>query len=340
MKHESQIPGTPPQVSIIVVSYNTREMTIDCLKSVYAETTETPFELIVVDNASSDGSAEAIREAFPASRFPNLKLMAETTNYGFAPAHHIARPHCNGHLMLLLNPDTVVLDGALDKLIGFAKRKPDAKIWGGRTLHADGSLNKTSCWRKMSLWTVFCRTTGLSGVFKNSGIFNAEAYASWNRDTEERVDIVTGCLFLLETSFWDQLGGFSETFSMYGEEADLCLRARKAGAAPSITPEATIVHYGGASEPVASDRIVRVLRAKAELIKRHFPIWNKALGLQIFKLHPFSRYYLNALLGGSGLRKSASKQADVWGEVWERRDEWQFGFEIPQPRHLEPVKKT
>ena len=103
-----------PQVSIIVISYNTREMTLACLASVYAETRQ-PFELIVIDNASTDGSAEAIAAAFPTADFPNLTLVAETTNHGFGPAHEVALRHVTTDWLLLLNPDTVILDGALDE---------------------------------------------------------------------------------------------------------------------------------------------------------------------------------------------------------------------------------
>ena len=310
-----------PELSIIVVSYNTRDMTLECLASVYEQTT-TPFEIIVVDNDSSDGSAAAIAE-----QFPDVHLLAETTNHGFAPAHNVAMPHCRGDWILLLNPDTVVLDGALDKLLAFAKRKPEAKIWGGRTLFGDGSLNTTSCWRKMSLWTVFCRVTGLTGIFSRSALFNAEEYAGWQRDTERQVDIVTGCLFLLRRETWDQLGGFDPTFTMYGEEADLCMRARKQlDARPMITPQAEIIHYGGASEKVPADRIIRVIRAKAELIQRHFSPFTRTLGLYLFRLFPLSRTIANTVAGAITGRPGLKENGKVWANVWKRRAEWQNGF--------------
>ncbi|MEX0279696.1 MAG: glycosyltransferase family 2 protein [Arenibacterium sp.] len=314
-----------PLLSIIVVSYNTREMTLACLESVYAET-KTPFELVVVDNDSSDGSAAAIAERFPKHLYPNLTLLAESTNHGFAPAHDVALPHLSAPWLLLLNPDTLVLDGALDKLLQFAERRPDAQIWGGRTVYGDRQLNPYSCWHRMTLWTVFCRTFGLTGLFPKSAFFNAEEYAGWRRDSEREVDIVTGCLFLVKRAFWDKLGGFSSTFTMYGEEADLCLRARKLGARPMITPEATIVHYGGASEPVAADRIVRILRAKAELILRHFPGSTRGLGRALFGIYPLSRQIVNALAGRLLGREKLKERAQVWAEVWKRRDEWQYGF--------------
>lgn len=302
-----------PTLSIIVVSYNTREMTLDCLRSVHAET-RTPFELIVVDNASSDGSAAAI-----AAEFPGLRLMAEEVNHGFAAANNLAAKEARGEYLLLLNPDTVVLDGALDKLLEFAKRRPEARIWGGRTVFGDGSPNPASAWRKMDLWNLFCRATGLTGIFPRSPVFNSEAYGGWDRMSEREVDIVTGCLFLISRADWEALDGFDPAFFMYAEEADLCLRARKLiGARPRVTPEAVIVHYAGASEKVRADKMVRLLKAKRELIRRHFPVWQRPLAAALFAAHPFSRAVALRLL-----RASRRETARVWAEVWARRAEWQ-----------------
>ena len=110
----SQVALTGPILSILVISYNTREMTLDCLRSVRSQTT-TPYELIVLDNASTDGSAAAI-----AAEFPEIMLLAEPVNHGFAKANNLAAAQARGEYLLLLNPDTVVLDGALDTLLAFA----------------------------------------------------------------------------------------------------------------------------------------------------------------------------------------------------------------------------
>lgn len=312
-------PAQPPLLSIVVISYNTREMTLACLASVY-EQTECAFE-VVVDNASTDGSAEAIRQAFP-----QITLLAETTNHGFARAHDIALPHCRAPLLLLLNPDTVVLDHALDRLVAFSRRRPQAGIWGGRTLYGDGALNPTSCWRRISIWSLTCRLLGLTAIFRSSEFFNPEAYGTWPRDSERGVDIVTGCLFLITRKNWDALGGFDPVFVMYGEEADLCLRARKTGLRPAITPDATIIHYGGASEKVRSDKMVRVLQARCELIKRHVPAHGRWLGLRLQMLWPLSRQVALRMAGTVLRRPDLGEKADAWGEIWQRRGEWRDGF--------------
>ncbi|MEO0566867.1 MAG: glycosyltransferase family 2 protein [Pseudomonadota bacterium] len=302
-----------PKVSIIVVSYNTREMTLECLRSVKAQTTE-PYELIVVDNTSSDGSAEAI-----AKEFPEFELLAETENHGFALANNIAAKRCTGEYILLLNPDTIVLDGAIDKLLAFAEMRPEARIWGGKTLYGDRSLNPTNAWRRMTLWGVISQALGLSSVFRQSALFNPEAMPSWDRETETDVDIVTGCFLLMKRDFWEKLGGFDPLFFMYGEEADLCLRAKALGASPRITPTAQIVHYAGASEKVRSDKMVRLLRGKMTLIRQHFPKWQRPIGRFIFQFWPLSRK-----IGLTVLRRSEG--ARIWGEIWQRRSEWKDGY--------------
>lgn len=308
----------PPAVSVIVVSYNTREMTLDCLASIYAETRERPFELIVVDNASTDGSADAV-----AARFPDATLIRSDENLGFARANNLAAERAAAPRLLLLNPDTVVLRGAVDRLVAFADARPDAGVWGGRTVFADGSLNPNSVWREMSLWNLACRAVGLTALFPRSPVFNTEVYGGWARDSERAVDIVQGSFLLIDRALWDRLGGFDTDFVMYGEEADLCRRARALGAAPRMTPEAEIIHYGGASQTVRADRMIRLMRAKITLIRKHWRWPARPLGVWLFALWPWSRR------AATGLAQALGRRADshaVWDEVWRRRGEWTPGY--------------
>lgn len=309
-----------PKVSILIVSFNTREMTLACIRSVQAET-RTPAEIIVIDNASGDGSAEAI-----AAEFPDVVLMAERENHGFALANNVAARRATGEYLLLLNPDTVIMNGAIDKLVAFAEKNPDARIWGGRTLYGDGSLNRTSCFQKMSLWNVFCRATGLTSLTGNNQYFS-EAYGNWNVDSVRQVDIITGCFFLLPLKLWRDLGGFNPTYFMYGEEADLCLRAERDWAAlPMITPEAEIIHYGGASEPVRADKVVRQYNAKLTLIRHHFPDWQKGIAMWLFRSIPLTRGFLMRSVAAVTGKPEHLKAAEAWRQVWKRRVEWRNGF--------------
>jgi N-acetylglucosaminyl-diphospho-decaprenol L-rhamnosyltransferase len=305
------------KISVIVISYNTREMTIACLESVFEQTHGIPFELIVWDNASQDESAAAIGERFR----DRIRLVASDCNLGFAVANNRAAELASGDYLLLLNPDTVVLDGAIDKLVEFAAARPIAGIWGGRTVFPDGTLNPASCWQRQTIWSLFCQASGLSSMFRRSTLFNPEGLGGWNRIGERPVDIVTGCFLLIRRDMWLALDGFREEFFMYGEEADLCLRARKLGAKPIVSSAATIIHYGGASEKVRADKMVRLLKAKRLLIYFHFTELTRRIGGQLLFLWPVTRYLAHSVLAAFGKTSSIDKR-NVWREIVRRRREW------------------
>ncbi|HRD74723.1 MAG TPA: glycosyltransferase family 2 protein [Hyphomicrobiaceae bacterium] len=311
---------SPVEVSIIVVSYNTKAMTLACLASVRAET-RASFELIVVDNASSDGSAEAI-----AAADPEAVIIPSRENLGFARANNLAARRARGRYILLLNPDTLVHEGAIDRLLAFAKARPAARIWGGRTTFGDGRLNPASAWGEMTVWNLFCRAAGLTGLFPRTTLFNGEALGGWDRASERDVDIVSGCFFLIERAFWQQLGGFDSAFFMYGEEADLCLRARELGARPRVTPEATIVHYGGASETAREAKLVKLLAAKSMLIRRHWPRGRRLVGLALLSAWPLTRALATAI--AIPLNAGAWRACREWRAVWRARARWLNGFPI------------
>lgn len=302
-------------LSIIVISYNTRKMTLACLKSIFQQTRDISFEVIVLDNNSQDNSAEEI-----AAAFPQVKLLALKENLGFAGGNNLAAREVSGEFLLLINPDTVVLDGAIQKLVRFAKANPAAGIWGGRTLFGDKTLNPASCWRKPSVWEIFCRSFMLASFFPNSFLFNTGSYGGWDRSTVRQVDVVSGCFFLLKRELWEKLNGFSSEFFMYGEEADLCLRAHRIGAKPMVTPEATIIHYGGASEKILADKMVKLLRAKRLIMKNYWSSWKYNLGKSIFLMYPLTRMAVSKTLGL--FKGRFNKNVDVWSELWRRRKEW------------------
>jgi len=215
----------------------------------------------------------------------------------------------------------VVLNEAIDHLYSFATQYPQAGIWGGRTLFGNGNLNPASCWSRQTLWSLVSQATGLSSLFRHSSIFNSEGIGGWNRDGMREVDIVSGCFLLIKRGLWEKLGGFREQFFMYGEEADLCLRARDFGVRPMVTSAATIIHYGGASEKVRADKLVRLLKAKILLICFHFPLLTRRIGCWLLILWPTSRYLAHLFLARLGSNSSQEK-ADVWKEVMQRKNEW------------------
>lgn len=304
-----------PDLTVIVVSYNTREMTLECLRSLYDETPDLELQVILVDNNSADGSAEAI-----AKDFPQVELHARKDNLGFAGGNNVAAKDARADWLLLLNPDTVTLRQGISKMYTFAKAQSGEVVVGGRTYYGDGSLNPTSCWGRSSLWSLFCMGSGLSSLFRRSAIFDPESLGSWARDTEREVDIVTGCLLMLPTELWRKLDGFDLDFFMYGEDADLCLRAQRAGARCVICPDATIVHYAGQSEKVRADKMVRLFTAKSQLFKKHgspvftwfairmldFWAWTRMAALSILKL----------------VKPARRESYESWRDVWRQRATW------------------
>jgi len=284
-------------------------MTIECLRSVFEQTNNIDFELIVFDNASTDDTADAVETEFGSK----IRLIRSKENLGFAAGNNRAIEGINGSLILLLNPDTIVFDRAIEKLVAFSISEPSNRIWGGRTLFSDHSLNPSSCWSSQTLWSLTCQAVGLSSLFRKTTIFNPEGIGGWDREGVREVDIVSGCFFLIEASLWFQLEGFNEDFFMYGEEADLCLRAKLFGARPIVSSEATIVHYGGASETVKSDKLKKLIKAKKLLIVRHFPKVTRSIGQRLLLLWPATRYLAHSVIAVFSNRSKT--KAKVWRAV-------------------------
>ena len=233
--------GVAPDVSVVIVSYKVPALLRACLASLECEVGGPSYEVIVVENASGDGTAEMVRE-----EFPRVRLIALDENVGFGAGSNLGAAAAAGDYILLLNPDTELVGDTLDALLRYARAHPEAGLVGGRTLTPGGELDAGSCWGAQSLWSLVCFATGLSTAFRGSQVFNPESLPGWERDSAREVDVVTGCLCLVHRSVWEQLGGFDETFFMYGEDADLSARAHKLGYHPAITPEAVIVHHVGA----------------------------------------------------------------------------------------------
>jgi len=308
------------RLSVIIVSFNTRELTLACLDSVFEQAASTNFEVLVFDNCSSDGSAGAIESEFG----DRVRLIKHPENIGFAAANNRAAADAHGEYLLLLNPDTVVLDHAIDRLLQFAQGHPQYGIYGGRTLFADGSLNIASCCAAMTPWSLFCGAVGLTRAFPRSNWFDPEAMGSWERDCVREVDIVVGCFLMLEKATWERLGGFDLKYWMYGEEADLCLRARRLGFRPIITPDATIVHFVGASTS-ASERPPMVAKARATLVRDHWTPRTRWLGVFLLWFWAAARYLaISTLATVSPKRFDESRR--TWTIVWQGRHDWLGGY--------------
>ncbi|WP_420024636.1 glycosyltransferase family 2 protein (plasmid) [Cereibacter azotoformans] len=311
-----------PELTVIIVSYNTRELTLKAIETLHDTTRATRFRTVVLDNASSDGSAEAITRAFP-----QVEVIASQENLGFARANNILAAAARTEWLLLLNPDTECHAGAIDNLLAFSKANPRAGITGGRTVFPDGSLNIASCWRRITPWSAFCKGTGLSGVFAGSTLFNPETMADWKRDSVREVDIVQGSFLMIRRALWEELGGFDPKYFMYGEEADLCLRARELGYRPMITPDAEIMHLVGAASRTRAHKYVLSAKGRMTLMERHWPAWQVPFGRATLAFWAGSRTLVFGIVARLTGRKRA--RAAHWAEVWSQRHDFLEGYKDP-----------
>lgn len=307
------------QLDIVVVSYNTRELTLLAIDSIYEQTTKTIFNLIVVDNDSHDGSADAVEQ-----KFPELTLIRSPRNLGFAGGVNLGAKQFQSDHFLLLNPDTVILDGAIDRLLSFALQRPENGIWGGVTLNDDMSINTHNAWSRPDTLSFLFNAIGLNETFSRSCFFNRANYGCWQRDTEFPVDMLQGCFFLTHRKVWELLGGLDETFFMYGEESDYCLKAKQNGYQPIVTPDAKIIHHGGASEISLSDKTIKLLKAKVELINRHSSNWEQPLHRSLLLLYVFNKTITTILF--SLFKISSKTQAMEWKTVLMNKSSWMKGW--------------
>ncbi|MEE9444206.1 MAG: glycosyltransferase family 2 protein [Cocleimonas sp.] len=308
------------QLDIILVSYNTAEYTKRAIESVYDETRDTTFKIIMVDNNSSDHSVELITK-----EFPKVEIIQTGANLGFAGGVNIGAKATNSEYILLLNPDTVILEGAIDKLMAYAKSTPQAGIWGGVTLNNDLSLNPNNARAQLSFKTLSFMALGLSKIFRGSCFFNEDNYGCWDRNSEREVDVITGCFFLTPRNLWEELDGLDETFFMYAEEADYCIRAIKKGFQPRVTPLAKIIHHGGVSEINISGKMLKLLKGKAELINKHYASWKKPLYKGLLVWHVFNKTMALNLL--SLVKKDNIPTRDEWRIVYKQRKQWLRGYQ-------------
>jgi N-acetylglucosaminyl-diphospho-decaprenol L-rhamnosyltransferase len=313
-----------PALTVQIVSYNTRDLTLRCLETLLAATAA-PMRVVVLDNASDDGSADAV-----AAAFPQVELIRSPDNLGFARANNVIAGTAATEWLLLLNSDTEVLPGAVDALLAFAVANPAHGIYGGRTLFPDGSLNRGSCYDRLTPWSAFCHATGLVAAFKGSALFDSENIGGWARDSVREVDIVSGCFFLTRTALWRELGGFDARFFMYGEEVDLCHRARARGWRPVVTPAATIVHLGGASRSSPASKRIQVARSRASVVALHWPARWRPWGRAMLWLWAANRYAAASLMARAGVGRAAGARG-LWAEVWARRRDWLRGWQARDP---------
>ena len=224
-------------LSIIIVNYKTRNLLEQCLNSIYSENYHFSYEVSVVDNDSKDSSIEMVNK-----KFPQVKLIENRNNLGFAAANNQALRRSNARYLLLINPDTVVLPDSLNVMMEFMDEHPEAGIAGCKLLNPDYSL-QYSCRKFSNFATFFLRGIHLDSIFPNNTILRKYMMLDWDHNEVREVDWILGSCMMVRRKAIEQVGMLDENFILYFEDQDWCYRMWKHGWKIYYVPQAQMIHY-------------------------------------------------------------------------------------------------
>ena len=229
------------KLSIVIICWNDWQVIENCLRSIFDNTHKIEYEVVVSDNGSTDGSVEKIRGQFPA-----VRVVENRANLGFAKGNNAGIREAHGDYVLILNPDTIIHDGSLDRWMEFADRHPEAGAFGCRVHNPDGTYQRSARpFPTISRYLVTALGLRFLGHLKQPVL--SDEYEGWKGDTECEVDWQSGCCVMLRRELLNRLGGFDEQFFYQFEEVDLCRRVWNSGSRIRFTPAASITHLGGQS---------------------------------------------------------------------------------------------
>ncbi len=241
------------QLSIIIVNYNVKHFLEHCLLSVLRAAKGIDIEIFVVDNQSTDGSVEMV-----AAKFPEVQLIQNKENVGFARANNQAVAQSSGKYILYLNPDTIVAEDCFSSCLAYLDRHPDVGALGPRLIDGKGLFLPESKRGFPSAWVAFCKIIGLSSLFPKSNLFNNYHLGFLPEHETNEVDVLVGCFMLCRKAVIDEVGSFDETYFMYGEDIDLSYQIHEAGYKNVYFPNTTVIHYKGESTKKGSLNYVKM----------------------------------------------------------------------------------
>jgi GT2 family glycosyltransferase len=228
-------------ISAVILSWNGRQYLETCLMSLEQAKGDCCLEVIVVDNASSDGSAEMVR-----CKFPGVKLIQNQENLGFAGGNNIGIKASSGRYVCLINSDIKLLKGCLQGLLNYMEQNPNIGILGPKILNAD-LTHQSSCRSFPGLWNNFCSAVGLASAFTQVRVFSGEHMFYFQGDSVVDVDVLVGCFWFVRREAMNQFGLLDEDFFMYAEDVDWCKRCWRTGWRVVFFPGAQVIHYWGGS---------------------------------------------------------------------------------------------
>ena len=250
-------------LSIIIVSWNAKKYLEKCIASIIGKTVKYQTEIIVVDNASTDGSVELVK-----GQFPKVKVICNDTNLGFAKANNIGIKQGTGKYICLINSDVEILQGCFDSMVSYMEKNPEIGILGPQILDSNGNIQR-SCMGFPTLWNAFCRALFLDKLFPKSELFGSYLMTFQNQNTTQPVDIINGCFWMVKKKVLKQVGLLDERFFIYAEDKDWCKRFWDAGWKVVYFPQAQAIHYGGASSSNAP------IRFYIEMYRANYEYWKK-----------------------------------------------------------------
>ena len=249
-------------LSVIIVNWNVRDLLRECLRSIEAGKGGLSLEIIVVDSASSDDSVAMVR-----SEFPSVHLIACTENVGFPRGNNLGLQEARGDYLLLLNPDTVIVDDALAVLVSYLQVNPDVGVVGPQLLNPDGSV-QSSRRRFPTAATGFFESTWLEGLAP--GILRRYYALDLPDDATADVDWLTGACIMVPRSTYEAVGGMDEGYFMYSEELDWCRRIKESGRRVVYYPAAQVIHHvGKSSEQAVTARHINFNQAKLRYFRKY-----------------------------------------------------------------------
>jgi GT2 family glycosyltransferase len=289
-------------ISVVIVAWNAKRYLALCLESLESAPPRGSFEVIVVDNGSTDGTIELVE-----ARYRWVKLLKSAENLGFAKGNNLAISQCQGRYIALVNPDVQVLPGCLDSLADFLDQNPKVGNVGPRVLNPDRTLQST-CRRFPTLWNNFCSATSLASIFKGSRFFAGEHMLYFPHDRTLAVDVLVGCFSMIRREAFEAVGLLDEGLFIYGDDVDWCRRCWKAGWQVVFFPGAQAIHDRG---KVTAPYPVRFAVAQQKSV---LYFWSKHHGFfavigirSILVFHHLLRYTFAILSGFGRTRQVAGK---------------------------------
>ncbi len=252
-------------ISVITVNYNVKEFVLNLIISLKKALTKYSYEIIVVDNASQDGSVEFLQE-----KFQDVNVIANNKNLGFGKANNQALEISKGKYILLINPDAIVREDTFEKMISFFERTKEAGLAGCKVLNPNGTL-QLACRRGFpGPWTSFTKVSGLSTLFPKNKLFAKYNLTYLDENKTYEVDAISGSFMMFKREVYEKVGGFDPDFFMYGEDLDLCYRIQKAGYKVYYVHDTEVIHYKGESTKRSSiDETKMFYDAMQIFVKKH-----------------------------------------------------------------------